>query len=152
MFRKQNGILEVLLAHPGGPFFKNKDGGHWTIPKGEPDEKENLFDAAKREFTEETGIQPNGKFFELGSIIQKGGKEVFAWAIEGSLPDDFVHTSNLIELEWPQKSGKKIKFPEIDKIEFFEIENSKRKIKESQSQLIDRLVRILAEELPGIIS
>jgi len=98
LYRHNGHSLEVLLAHPGGPFFSKKDEGHWTIPKGEPDKEEDLFIAAKREFEEETGIVPKGDFIELGSIIQKGGKEVFAWAFEGSLPQNHIHTCNTVTI------------------------------------------------------
>jgi predicted NUDIX family NTP pyrophosphohydrolase len=142
MFRLTNGGVEVLLAHPGGPFFKNKDNTHWSIPKGEPDEDlgEDLLITAMREFKEETGITPLGNFIELGSITQKGGKEVFAWAVEGTLPEGFVHECNTFEMEWPPRSGKMMEFPEIDKIEFFTIDKAKEKIKEAQIPLIDRLL------------
>lgn len=144
MYRISNGKFEVLLAHPGGPYFKNKDEGHWTIPKGEPNEYEkDLLDVAKREFEEETGINPFGNFIELGAITQKGGKTVYAWAVEGIIPDNFVHTCNKIEIEWPPESGKKIIFPEVDRIEFFGTVEAKIKIKESQIPLIERLEKIL---------
>jgi predicted NUDIX family NTP pyrophosphohydrolase len=143
MYRKNNGELEVLLAHPGGPFFAKKDDGHWTIPKGEPDEGEDLFITARREFEEETGVVPKGNFIELGSITQKGGKEVFAWAFEGSLPAEYQHTCNTVRLEWPPHSGKFQEFPEVDKIEFFKIIEAKKKIKEAQIPLIERLAQKL---------
>jgi predicted NUDIX family NTP pyrophosphohydrolase len=139
MYRLHDGKPEVLLAHPGGPFFAKKDAGHWTIPKGEPDENEDLFITAKREFTEETGITPSGDFIELGSIIQKGGKEVFAWAFEGNLDDNFVHSCNTVKLEWPPRSGNFKDFPEVDKVEFFNAGDAKKKIKEAQIPFIERL-------------
>lgn len=142
MYRLTNGGVEVLLAHPGGPFFKNKDNTHWSIPKGEPDEDlgEDLLITAMREFKEETGITPLGNFIELGSITQKGGKEVFAWAVEGTLPEGFVHECNTFEMEWPPRSGKMMEFPEIDKIEFFTIDKAKEKIKAAQIPLLERLM------------
>ena len=139
MFRRKNGSLELFLAHPGGPFFFKKDEGHWTIPKGEPDENEDLIDAAKREFEEETGIKPVGGLIELGSITQKGGKEVFGWAVEGDLPENFEHKCNTVNLEWPPKSGEYKAFPEIDKVEFFNVSDAKKKIKEAQIPFIERL-------------
>ena len=139
MYRRNKGKLEVLLAHPGGPFFAKKDEGHWSIPKGEPDDNEDLFLTAKREFAEETGIVPKGDFIELDSITQKGGKEVYAWALEGNLKNNFVHTCNTFKLEWPPRSGKHLDFPEVDKIEFFKIKEAKKKIKEAQVPLIERL-------------
>ena len=140
MYRQKNGALEVLLAHPGGPFFKNKDDGHWSIPKGEPGEGESdLLETAKREFEEETGIKPSGDFIPLESIVQKGGKTVHGWAFKGDLPEGYAHKCNWFEAEWPPRSGKKMKFLEIDKIEFFSPEKAKRKIKSTQIPLIDRL-------------
>ena len=143
LYRKVNGILEVLIVHPGGPFYKNKDEGHWSIPKGEPDEGEELLLTAKREFEEETGYSPNGNFIELGSITQKGGKEVFAWAVEGDLPSGHIHTSNMVNIEWPPRSGKKFSFPEVDKMEFLDVISAKLKVKEAQIPLIERLVKHL---------
>ncbi len=144
MYRFKDGKLEVLLAHPGGPFFKNKDDGYWSIPKGEPDDAEasaagGLLETAKREFEEETGIKPVGDFIPLESILQKGGKTVYAWAFGADLPEGFVHKCNWFETEWPPHSGKKMKFLEIDKIDFFGTEKAKRKIKDTQIPLIERL-------------
>lgn len=144
MFRTYSGKIEILLAHPGGPFFSKKDDGHWTIPKGEPDENEDLLLAAKREFNEETGINPiiefpDAVYIELGSITQKGGKEVSGWAFEGSLADGYVHSCNTVTIEWPPRSGKFKDFPEVDKVEFFNIEEAKKKIKEAQVPLIEKL-------------
>ena len=145
LYRKKNGILEILIVHPGGPFYKNKDEGHWSIPKGEPDDTEDLLLTAKREFEEETGFKPEGNFIELGSITQKGGKEVFAWAVEGDLPSEHIHISNMFETEWPPRSGKKMSFPEVDKIEFCDVITAKQKIKEAQIPLIERLEKYLEE-------
>lgn len=139
MYRIKENVPEVLLAHPGGPYFAKKDEGHWTIPKGEPDDAEDLLITAMREFKEETGIIPVGEFIPLGSIIQKGGKEVIAWAFEMNLPDGFVHECNLVEIEWPPRSGKFTDFPEVDKVGFFTAEKAKVKIKEAQIPLIVRL-------------
>jgi predicted NUDIX family NTP pyrophosphohydrolase len=136
--------LQVLLAHPGGPFFRNKDDGVWSIPKGEPDDGEaELLITAKREFEEETGFKPEGSFIPLGSILQKGGKTVYGWAFEGTLPDGFVHKCNSFETEWPSNSGKKMRFLEIDKIDFFDSEKAKIKIKQTQVPLIERLEEYL---------
>lgn len=140
MYRIMNGIPEALLAHPGGPFFAKKDNGHWSIPKGEPDDGEDLLITAIREFKEETGITPEGNFINIGSITQKGGKEVFAWAVEGNFPENFVHTCNTFEIEWPPRSGKIKEFPEIDKIEFFTFDIAKEKIKDTQIPLLERLL------------
>lgn len=146
MYRFRRGQLEVLLAHPGGPFFRKKDEGYWSIPKGEPDRGEELLNAAIREFSEETGITPAAKagdYISLGSIVQKGGKEVFAWAFEGDYVKNPDFKSNEFEMEWPPGSGKMMKFPEIDKVEFFPVEEAKKKIKETQRKLIGRLINLL---------
>jgi len=136
-------MLEVFLAHPGGPYFFKKDEKHWSIPKGEPDEGEELLHAAIREFTEETGITPNGKYIALGVITQKGGKEVHAWAFEGDLPKGYVHSCNTFKAEWPPHTGKYVNFPEVDKVSFFDTETAKQKIKETQIPLIEKLEEIL---------
>lgn len=141
MYRRRNGRLEFFLAHPGGPFSRTKDEGHWTIPKGEPDPGEALLDVAKREFKEETGIEPHGPYIELGSIRQKGGKVVFAWAFEGD--GDAPVRSNTFKMEWPPKSGKLCDFPEVDRAEFFPLEEARRKIKETQFPLLERLTAAL---------
>ena len=143
MYRIKNKKLEVFLAHPGGPFFKNKDEGHWTIPKGEVEEGEDLLQTAVREFKEETGITPEGHFISLGHITQKGGKIVHAWAFEGDRDPHQLHSSNFLEMEWPPRSGKKIRFPEMDRAEFFTVEVAKQKLKETQAPLIDRLSEYL---------
>jgi predicted NUDIX family NTP pyrophosphohydrolase len=119
MFRRRENRFEVLLVHPGGPFFARKDDGVWTIPKGEAAGEEDLLTRAQIEFEEELGFQPRGDWIELGSIKQKGGKTVHAWAFEGDLPDSFKLKSNVFEMEWPPRSGKLQKFPEIDRAEFF---------------------------------
>src|SRR5437016_13044548 len=106
MFRRRKNKLEVLLAHPGGPFHVHKDDGAWTIPKGEAAPGEDLLSRAKIEFEEELGIQPSGNLIELGAIKQKAGKIVHAWAFEGDLPASFELKSNTFEMEWPPRSGK----------------------------------------------
>src|SRR5690242_18981597 len=113
MFRKKNNSFEFLLVHPGGPFWKNKDDGAWTIPKGEAHPEEDLLARAKIEFKEELGIEAPGNFISLGSIKQKGGKTVHAWAFEGDLPDGFELRSNTFEIEFPPRSGKFKEFPEV---------------------------------------
>ncbi len=143
MFRLNKGKLEILLAHPGGPFFKNKDAGYWSIPKGEPDNNEELLETAKREFKEETGITPKGDFIPLGSIMQKGGKTVYAWAFEGDAELDNISKSNTFQVEWPPHSGKKMVFQEIDRIEFFNVNTAKKKIKDTQVKLIGNLEEYL---------
>ena len=141
MYRKGGQNLEVFLAHPGGPFFKNKDDGHWTIPKGEIDGHEEPLSTAIREFREEIGIDldPANKFIDLGSIRQKGGKVVQAWAVEGDCPAGHGVKSNSFQLEWPPKSGKLQSFPEVDRAEFFDLETAKTKIKSTQIPFLDRL-------------
>jgi predicted NUDIX family NTP pyrophosphohydrolase len=143
MFRTRNNELEVLLAHPGGPFFRNKDEGVWTIPKGEVNEDEDLIVRAKIEFEEELGIAPSEELMKLGSTKQKGGKTVFAWAFPGDLPNDFKLVSNTFEVEWPPRSGKLQQFPEIDRASFFGVEEAKRKINIAQSVFLDRLIEQL---------
>ena len=139
MFRSKNDELEMLLAHPGGPFFARKDEGVWTIPKGEAAPDEDLLTRAQIEFEEEIGIRPHGNWIELGSIKQKGGKIVHAWAFEGDLPNSFKLKSNTFEMEWPPGSGKLKEFPEIDRAEFFRDEVARRKIKPTQVPFFDRL-------------
>jgi predicted NUDIX family NTP pyrophosphohydrolase len=143
LFRPRNGRLEVLLAHPGGPFFANRDAGHWTIPKGEADGDEELTAVARREFEEETGhAAPDGDALDLGSIVQKGGKVVFAWALEGDL-DPETAASNTFEMVWPPGSGSVRTFPEIDRVAWFDVDEAKRRVKPTQIPLIDRLVEAL---------
>jgi predicted NUDIX family NTP pyrophosphohydrolase len=141
MFRKGKSGLEVLLVHPGGPLFRNKDDGAWTIPKGEAAESEDLLERAKIEFDEEVGFKPAaGEFIQLGQVKQKGGKIVHAWAFEGDLPEHFKHTSNTFEMEWPPRSGQMAQFPEMDRAEFFLLEKARQKIKAAQIPFLDRLV------------
>ena len=139
MYRVRDGRLEVLLAHPGGPYFTNKDEGAWTIPKGEIEPGEDLLDAAKREFEEETGIKPTGPFLALSPIKQKGGKIVHAWAFKGDC-DPGAIVSNAFTIEWPPKSGRQMAFPEIDRADFFDADAAKRKIKAGQEGLIEELL------------
>lgn len=143
MFRKRNGALEVLLVHPGGPFFRNKDAGAWTIPKGEIGEGEDLLTRGRIEFEEELGFPPSGDWIELGSVKQKGGKTVHVWAFEGDLPDHFKLASNTFEMEWPPRSGRRQTFPEIDRAEFFSIAEAKQKINAAQVAFLDRLSETL---------
>lgn len=143
MFRRRSGQLEVLLAHPGGPYFQRKDGGVWTIPKGEAAEGEDLLARAKVEFEEEVGIPAAGNWIEIGTIAQKGGKVVHAWAFEADLPDNFAHQSNTFAIEWPSHSGTWLEFPEIDRVGFFSVAEARRKIKAAQAPFLDRLIEIL---------
>jgi predicted NUDIX family NTP pyrophosphohydrolase len=147
LFRRGAGGLELLLAHPGGPFFARRDEGHWSIPKGEPDGAEDLLVVARREIEEETGHRaPAGSDappLELGTIVQKGGKVVRAWAIEGDL-DPAAAVSNEFELEWPPRSGRRQRFPEIDRVAWFEPAEARRRLKPTQVPFVDRLVATLA--------
>jgi len=140
LYRVQGGRLEVLLGHPGGPFFRNKDPGAWTIPKGEPAEGEPLLEAAKREFGEETGFAVEGEFLELPPVRQKAGKVVHAWAVEGDCEPSSLR-SNTFELEWPPRSGKRAEFPELDRVAFFELSEARKKINPAQAALLDELER-----------
>ena len=149
LYKRSKGRLVVLLVHPGGPFFRNKDEGAWTIPKGEGAPGEDLLARAQIEFKEELGIQPAGKLIELGSIKQKGGKIVHAWAFEGDLPALFQLKSNTFEMEWPPGSGKMKQFPEIDRAEFFPEEIARQKINPAQAVLIDRLRELLGCDRVG---
>jgi predicted NUDIX family NTP pyrophosphohydrolase len=143
MYRTTRGVLEALLAHPGGPLFRNKDDGHWTIPKGEYEADEDALAAAQREFAEETSLQPpkaREAFLDLGEITQKGGKIVRAWAFEGDC-DPSKLVSNTFEMQWPPKSGRMQSFPEVDRCEFFTIALAAHKIKETQRPLLINLKR-----------
>jgi predicted NUDIX family NTP pyrophosphohydrolase len=140
MYRICDGKLQVLLAHPGGPFFKNKDDGAWSIPKGEVAPNESLMETATREFREETGFEPKGPFLELTPIKQKGGKTVHAWAFEGDC-DPSAIVSNTFALQ--SGSKKRFEFPEIDRAEFFDVESAARKINPRQFDLVKELERIL---------
>ena len=134
----------MLLAHPGGPFFERRDLGHWTIPKGEPDAEEPIEAAAKREFLEETGQHlPGGPWLELGSIVQKGGKVVHAWGVEGDMDPELAR-SETFEMEWPPRSGRTQSFPEIDRVAWFDPIEARRRIKPSQVPLLDRLEAVIA--------
>ena len=138
LFRRTNGELEFLLAHPGGPFWVNRDVGAWTIPKGLLDEGEELFAAACREFAEETGLQLTGPFIELGSIRQKAGKQVYAWACEGEADPENL-SSNLMRLQYPHGSGQWLTFPEVDRYAWCSTEVAREKINPAQVAFIERL-------------
>ena len=140
MYRRSDaGGVEVLLVHPGGPFFANRDAGVWTIPKGMPDAGEDLLDCARREFREETGFDPGpGPFAPLGSVKQKGGKTVHAWAFAGDC-DPARCVSNTFKVQWPPRSGKWAEFPEIDRAEWFGMDEAREKINPAQAMFLDRL-------------
>jgi predicted NUDIX family NTP pyrophosphohydrolase len=143
MYRFRGGELEVFLAHPGGPFADKEDDGYWTIPKGRQKVRETLLDAAKREFEEEVGIRPSGPYLELGSIRQRSGKIVYAWAFEGQWDDSKPIRSNTFEMSWPPYSGRFTQFPEIDRAAFFTLPAARRKLKDSQCPLLERLEAML---------
>jgi len=144
LWRKRDGRLEVLLAHQGGPFWAKKDLGHWTIPKGEVEPGEELEQVARREFAEETGHDaPDRPLIELGEITQKSGKLVLGWAVEGDL-DPSTAVSNTYEMEWPPRSGVIRAFPEIDRVEWFDLDQARRKLKAAQVPFLDRLQEVLA--------
>lgn len=148
LFRRSSGKLEVLLAHPGGPFWARRDLGAWTIPKGAVDEGEDLLDAARREFREETGIEPGGPFVSLGSIKQRAGKTVHAWAWEGDA-DAQTLTSNAMQTEWPRGSGRFLSFPEVDRCDWFDMPAARAKINPAQAALINRLETIVNSSAEG---
>ena len=139
MFRRKGDRLEILLAHPGGPFWTKKDDGAWSIPKGETSPGEDLLSRARTEFEEELGVKPLGNWIPLGSIKQKGGKVVHAWGVEGDLPKSFQLKSNTFPMEWPPRSGKLTKFPEVDRAEFFPEGIARVKINAAQAEFLDRL-------------
>jgi len=138
LYRRTSGSLEIFLAHPGGPFWARRDDGAWTIPKGMVDDGEDLLDAARREFREETGIEAAGPFVPLGSIKQKAGKTVHAWAWEGDA-DPTTIVSNTTRTEWPRGSGKWITYPEVDRCAWFVVDVARVKINPAQASFIDRL-------------
>lgn len=143
LYRNASTALEIFLVHPGGPFWKNKDLGAWSIPKGEIAEEEEPLAAAIREFKEETGYQVEGAFRELLPVKQKSGKQVHAWVVEGTIDEQNIK-SNHFSMEWPPKSGKFVQFPEIDKGEWFAIDTALQKINASQADFITQLVDLLA--------
>jgi predicted NUDIX family NTP pyrophosphohydrolase len=140
MYRRQNGQLEFLLVHPGGPFWAKKDQGAWTIPKGELEPGEDALAAAKREFEEELGLAPSGLFIQLESVKQKSGKVVHAWAFEGDCDPSAVK-SNTFTIEWPPRSGRLMEFPEVDRAEFFPLESAVQKIIPAQISFLEETQR-----------
>ena len=140
MYHKDGNKLKIFLVHPGGPFFSKKDEGYWGIPKGLLEEKEEILQAAIREFEEETGIQPKGDYISLGTITQTNNKIVHAWAFESDNSEQIDIVCNTFEMEWPPRSGKKQKFPEVDRGEFFTISEARKKVYSAQQVFIDRLL------------
>jgi predicted NUDIX family NTP pyrophosphohydrolase len=143
MYRNATQSLEVLLVHPGGPFWRNKDDGAWSIPKGEIDAGERPEDIARREFMEEFGSAASGLLRPLGEIRQRGGKRVHAFAVEGDLDVSTV-VSNTFEMIWPPKSGRTQAFPEVDRAEWFTLPVARNKILEGQRPLLDRLQELVS--------
>lgn len=138
LYRRIGDKLEVLLAHPGGPFWRQRDAGAWSIPKGLVVEGEEPLGTACREFEEETGLHPTGPFLSLGSVRQKAGKLIHAWAWEGDA--DPAHlTSNLMRLEWPRGSGQWLRFPEVDRCAWCDPQTAREKLNPAQAAFIDRL-------------
>ncbi len=144
LFRRTPEALELFLAHPGGPFWRDRDAGAWTIPKGIVEAGEDLLAAACREFNEETGLTPREPFLPLGSVRQKAGKVVHAWAWEGDA-DPALVSSNSMRTEWPRGSGHWIVFPEVDRCAWFDPDAARERINPAQAEFIDRLVALLAE-------
>jgi len=142
MYRRKDGALEVLLVHPGGPFWAKKDLGAWTIPKGELEEGEDALTTAQREFREETGVEPRGPFHPLGSVKQKGGKVVHGWAFEGDCAAETIQ-SNTVRLEWPPRSGQFREFPEVDRAEWFRVDDARTRVNPAQVPLLDHLVQMI---------
>ena len=143
LFRRSHGTLQVFLAHPGGPFWQHRDAGAWTIPKGNLNLGETPLDAARREFAEETGLTPEGPYRPLGSIKQKGGKVVHAWACEGDADPNSV-TSNATTMEWPRGSGRQLTFPEVDRCAWFDLRAAHDRINPAQRELLERLQLLVA--------
>ena len=146
MYRRVGSSLEVFLVHPGGPFFARKDDGVWTIPKGLPEQDEDLQVAARREFREETGLDPGTDLIDLGQVRQRGGKVVHGWAFEGDVDDGVPIISNTFTMEWPPRSGRHREFPEIDEARFFDAGTARRKINPAQIGFIEALEAFLPPE------
>jgi predicted NUDIX family NTP pyrophosphohydrolase len=142
LYRRRHDDIEVLLVHPGGPFWAKKDAGAWSLPKGEIADGEPALDAARREFREETGASVDGEFTELEPVKQKGGKIVRAWAVKGDF-DPSQLRSNTFSIEWPPRSGKAQTFPEVDRAAWFSLPEARSRILAGQVDLLDQLARLL---------
>jgi predicted NUDIX family NTP pyrophosphohydrolase len=143
MYQRRGGVLHVLLVHPGGPFWARKDRGAWSIPKGEYAPGEDPERAARREFDEELGLPAEGPLLPLGEVVQRGGKRVIAFALEGDLDVSAIR-SNRCEIEWPPRSGRRIIIPEIDRAEWFPVGEARERILPAQAELLQRLEAMLA--------
>jgi predicted NUDIX family NTP pyrophosphohydrolase len=143
LFRRRPAGVEVMLVHPGGPFWAKKDAGSWSIPKGLADEGEDLLAAAKREFREETGAAVEGEFLALGAHKQPGGKTIVVWALEGDF-DPAILKSNMFAIEWPPRSGRMAEFPEVDQAAWYSIEEALEKVNKGQTPIIAALVALTA--------
>jgi predicted NUDIX family NTP pyrophosphohydrolase len=143
MFRRHGAEVEVLLAHPGGPFWAARDAASWTLPKGAVDEGEDPLAAARREFNEETGFTAQAPYHLLGELRQKSGKRITAWAFEGD-GDPRDLQSNLFEMEWPPRSGRMQSFPEVDRVDWFTLAQARRKLLPGQAPFLDALELVLA--------
>jgi predicted NUDIX family NTP pyrophosphohydrolase len=144
LYRRHGDDVQVLIAHPGGPIWSRRDAGAWSLPKGAPNEGEDLFAAARREFQEETGHRPpDGEAIDLGDVRMRSGKTVHGWGVEGSL-DAATLRSMLVQVEWPPKSGRLIRVPEIDRLLWADPAEARRRLNPAQSTFVDRLLRVLA--------
>jgi predicted NUDIX family NTP pyrophosphohydrolase len=145
LYRRRAGSLEVLLVHPGGPFFRKRDAGVWSVPKGEVDAGEDALVAARRELAEETGLRsPESGYLDLGEIRQRGGKRVRAWAFEGDCHPEELRSGE-VEIEWPPRSGSRLRFPEVDRAAFFELEEARARLNPAQGAFLDRQREALRE-------
>ena len=142
-------VVEVLIGHPGGPFWARKDDGAWSIPKGEIEDGEDKLEAAKRETLEETGFAPSGRFMRLAPVRQPSGKMIHSWAIEATDLDPAAIKSGTFEMEWPPRSGRIAEFPEVDRAAWFEWEEAVRKILVGQRPILERLKARLEDAITG---
>jgi len=148
LFRFRGGALEVFLVHPGGPYWRSKDAGAWSIPKGLLEPGDDTLAAAKREFREETGVAPSGEFIALAPLRQRSGKMVHAWAVEGDI-DAAAVTSNVFSMEWPPRSGRMQEFPEVDRGGWFTLDEAREKMLPGQRGFLEQVRAIAASRVEG---